>query len=653
MKPVGEENRLWYRRTFAAPDLSEGEGLLLNFGAVDWHAEVWVNGQRIGENHGGYQPFSLDVTGALREGGQEVVVGVWDPTDSGFQPRGKQVKEPKGIWYTAVTGIWQTVWTEVVSTTYIEELKIIPDIDQNSVRVGMVIGGENKPISRILRILDSGEVVSSIGVGGRTDIMIPLRNPKLWSVDSPFLYDLEVELHVEGELVDKVSSYFGMRKIAVRKDEKGFNRLFLNNEPLFQYGLLDQGWWPDGLYTAPNDEALKYDVEVTKELGFNMARKHVKVEPARWYYHCDKLGLLVWQDMPSGNYDSHKWKSLGWTERSKDNYRAELEAMVGALRNHPSIVMWVPFNEGWGQHDTKQVVRNVNRLDPTRPVNEASGWNNEGSGHVRDVHSYPGPVTAPLEERRAVVLGEFGGLGLPIEGHLWWNKRNWGYRTYTSLEELRENYSSRVEQLKPLIGGGLAAAIYTQTTDVEGEVNGIMTYDRAIVKLDKGQVQSLHQELYQPQPAIWKKEVVATSHLEGQSWRYSTQPPQDDWIDEGFDDSGWNEGLGAFGSSPRLAFVVRTKWDSEGIWLRRSFELADSDLKNPHLRIVHTENVTVYLNGEELMELEGSRSGYVDIPFSDARLLKEGKNTLAVHCRNSEGDQVIDVGLVEVTYEGQ
>ncbi len=508
MKPVGPEQTLWYRRTFTAPALGDGERLRLHFGAVDWQAQVWVNEQMVGEHQGGYDAFWFDITDALREEGeQEVVVRVWDPVNDGYQPRGKQVIEPQGIWYTSVTGIWRTVWLEPVPAARIESLKLTPDIDQEQLRVDASVTIPSGSVTLVLTIRNGDETVSeaSLEFAGSEDsestatleILLPVEDPQLWSPDTPFLYDLQARLDWNGNQSDEVKSYFGMRKIEVRKAADGFQRLFLNNQPLFHFGPLDQGWWPDGLYTAPTDEALRYDIEVTKKLGFNACRKHVKVEPDRWYYWCDKLGLLVWQDMPNG--DGHIRREdddLQRSEESAANYRREYQALIDTHYNHPCIVIWVPFNEGWGQFATNEILAWTHEYDPSRLVDGPSGWTDRGTGDIHDIHSYPGPDMPEPEEQRAVVLGEFGGLGLPMEGHLWWNKRNWGYRTYDNIETLRSNYDQLMEKLLPLIQRGLAAAIYTQTTDVEGEVNGLMTYDREVIKFDPDHVSEIHAEFY-------------------------------------------------------------------------------------------------------------------------------------------------------------
>ena len=545
MKRVGKENRLWYRHAFEIPDKWTGQRVLLHFGAVDWETKVWVNGRRLGSGYGcswyaghagllpisqtsvhrgGYDSFTFDITDALNDTGiQQIVVSVWDPTDAGGQARGKQVRNPHKIWYTPTTGIWQTVWLEPVPQSYIRSIQIRPDVDNNCVWVMVDIVGDRS--SHYVHALtwppmkgsNIPDTVGATGEPGRPlRISLPKsRKTKLWSPDSPHLYDLQILLHrkksgqklplekIKGELVgtklvhellggeqlvDDVRSYFGMRKISLGKDEKGVTRIFLNNKSQFMYGPLDQGFWPDGLYTAPTDEALRYDIEVLKRLGCNMMRKHVKVEPARFYYWCDKLGLLVWQDMPNGNNES---------DADKKQFELELMRLVHSHYNHPSIVMWVPFNEGWGQFKTEDFVKNIKRDDP-RLVNNASGWKDCKVGDVHDVHKYPGPKAPENEPNRAVVLGEFGGLGLPVKGHTWQDEENWGYRKYGTQQELTDAYLALLEKLKPLITNGLSAAVYTQTTDVEVEVNGLMTYDRAMIKMDAKKITEANKNLYPP-----------------------------------------------------------------------------------------------------------------------------------------------------------
>jgi beta-galactosidase/beta-glucuronidase len=486
---VGEANRLWYKRTFTIPAAWRGKTVLLHFGAVDWESTVWVNGREIASHRGGYDGFSVDITPALAVSGeQEVVVSVWDPTDAGTQPRGKQVRAPRGIWYTSTTGIWRTVWLEPVNGFRIEKLVITPDTSGSEVKVRVQAAGQTLLQREILvEVLDGKSVVASVRQPLEAPAVLKLRKPKLWSPDSPFLYGLRVTLVQEGRAVDGVESYFGMRGVSLGKDGAGFTRILLNGEPLFQLGQLDQGFWPDGLYTAPTDEALRFDIETMKALGFNTARKHVKIEPERWYYWCDKLGLIVWQDMPSGDASiGEKGADILRSPASGAQFETELEAMVRGLVNHPSIVMWVPYNEGWGQWDTARIVGLIRSWDPTRLVNNASGWADRGAGDVNDVHKYPGPDAPKPEDKRAAVLGEYGGLGLPIKGHTWQDEKNWGYKSFETSGKLTEAFLELQRQVRPLIrSSGLSAAIYTQTSDVEIEVNGLMTYDRALVKIDR------------------------------------------------------------------------------------------------------------------------------------------------------------------------
>lgn len=498
-KPVGRENRLWYRRTFNVPKGWSKKRILIHFEAVDWETTVWLNGREIGTHRGGYDPFCFDVTDVLnRRGIQEIILSVWDPIDEGNQPRGKQVKDPRGIWYTSVTGIWRSVWMEPVNQTYIQSLRIVPDIDAEEVRAAIHCADKALGYQVNIEVKEEGATKSRARGMVGAEISLPVAFPRMWAPDSPFLYDLNIVLRDgQGREIDTIRSYFGMRKISLGEDGEGVMRLFLNNKTLFMIGPLDQGWWPDGLYTAPTDEAIRYDIEVTKMLGMNMLRKHVKIEPRRFYYWCDKLGVIVWQDMPNG--DAHIGRQDNDLQRSPESaqqFELELERMIHTLYNHPSIVMWVPFNEGWGQYNTNRIVEWIKKLDPTRLVDNASGWADRGVGDVRDIHSYPGPDASPNEPNRAAVLGEFGGLGLPIKGHTWQDEKNWGYRSFENAEDLTHAYLELIEKLKGLITGGLSAAIYTQTTDVEIEVNGLMTYDRAVIKMEPKRVAETNKALY-------------------------------------------------------------------------------------------------------------------------------------------------------------
>lgn len=648
-KAVGVDKRLWYHTKFQMPAPWRKQRVMLHFGAVDWHAKVFVNGKNVGEHKGGYTPFSFEVSAALKEGQeQDLVLSVWDPADASFIPRGKQVAKPEGIWYTSVTGIWQTVWIEPVPESSIAGLKLTPDIDKGLLRIRVDGRGKAEGLSVKVEAKDGrASVATTTGKLGE-EFELKIEQPKLWSPDRPFLYGLSVNLESADGIVDSAQSYFGMRKISYGKDEKGYLRLLLNNKPLFQFGPLDQGWWPDGLYTAPNDKALMYDIQVTKRLGFNMARKHVKVEPLRWYHHCDRYGLLVWQDMPSGDrYIRPDEADIQRTQESEENYRREWKEIMETLHNHPSIVTWVPFNEGWGQFKTNEILALTKALDPSRLVDGPSGWSDRGEGDIHDMHMYPGPGMFPVSEKRVSVLGEFGGLGLPLAGHTWQDQANWGYRTYQSKEQLWTNYQRLIDRLLPLIGRGLSAAIYTQTTDVEIEVNGMMTYDRADIKFDLDAIKELNNKVYEPQPETETIEVLATSEKAPRPWRYTTEKPGDNWFASDFDAKAWKQGPGGFGTKGTPGAVVGTTWDTSDIWLRQSFTLSGTDFSKLQLVIHHDEDAEIYLNGQLVETLAGHESGYAELTANAATkaALKTGENLLAVHCKQTRGGQFIDVGL--------
>lgn len=500
---VGKDTVLWYQLTFEVPRSWKAEKLVLHFGAVDWRTEVWINDILVGSHEGGYTPFHFDIKPFLKEkGSQTLTLRVWDPTDEGPQPRGKQVNDPRGIWYTPVTGIWQTVWLEPLGKKYIADLKITPDIDKNILTVEAELCGSTYGDVVEVVVSDAGKVIHTSRAAAGQPVVVPLEDPKLWHPDHPYLYDMEVILKKGSSELDRVDSYFAMRKISLARDESGIVRLQLNNENLFQYGTLDQGWWPDGLYTAPSDAALKYDIQKTRDYGFNMIRKHVKVEPARWYTHCDRIGMLVWQDMPSGD-KGPEWQRKQYfdgtefvrSERSEQIFRTEWEAIMDFLDLHPSIVVWVPFNERWGQFKTKEIAEWTKAYDPTRLVNPASGGNHYPLGDILDLHNYPNPDLYLYDGQRATVLGEYGGIGLAVEGHLWATGRNWGYVQFKSGEAATDEYVKFARHLEKLVRAGFSAAIYTQTTDVEGEVNGLMTYDRKVNKLDEQRVREINTEV--------------------------------------------------------------------------------------------------------------------------------------------------------------
>ncbi len=646
-------DRLWYRRTFHIPADWQGQRTMLNFGAVDWEASVYINGKKVGEHRGGYDPFSFDITDALNaDGEQEIIVGIFDPTDAGQQPRGKQVRKPEGIWYTPCTGIWQTVWLEPVPQSHITSIEIVPDLAYSLFRVK--VNTDGKPGgSAVVSLIQSGNVVNRHAAATGAWAVVKCGKPRLWSPEDPFLYDIQVEYSLAGQPVETVRSYAGLRSIALGKDAKGRTTLMLNGEPYFQVGPLDQGFWPDGIYTAPTDQALRYDIEVTKSLGFNMARKHVKVEPDRWYYWADTLGLLVWQDMPSSepyigpnDPDAHRSKE------STAQYEAELTSMIAAHRNHPCIVIWVPFNEGWGQFDTGRIVDLVRKLDPSRLVNSASGWTDRKVGDVIDWHRYPAPGSPAPEPKRAAVLGEFGGLGLAIPGHLW-KADHWGYKGMRDPEDLTRTYEKFLKDAYGLReSAGLSAIVYTQITDVEVECNGLLTYDRAVIKPDVDRIAAANRGDFSkmpPPPVV--KVIVPTSQAGPQVWRYTTDAPPADWFTPGFGDAAWKQAPGGFGTRETPGAVVGTQWKTGAIWIRRGFELPSAPDARLHLRIHHDEDCEVYLNGVLALKLGGWTGEYEDQPISLAALaaLKPGPNTIAITCKQTSGGQFIDAGLIEIT----
>ena len=653
-KRVTKNQHLWYSRSFEIPAGWKGKRVLLHFEAVDWEATVFVNGKELDTHHGGFDPFTLDITDSLKEGRNELVVRVWDPTDSGAQPRGKQVSKPGGIWYTPVTGIWQTVWLEPVPDTYITSVHFTPIIETGEVDLLVTVGGTTEKVWVGVKLPNEPKVHS--GQSGK-EIRFRIPEPKLWSPDTPHLYEVEVGILTPGsdsEFVDRVGSYFAYRKISAAQDDKGIMRLMLNNKPLFQLGPLDQGWWPDGLLTPPSDEAMKYDLEVLKKLGMNMLRKHIKVEPARYYYHCDRLGLLVWQDMPSGMADGGKqfvqpdWKADGeFTADEKKQFRMELKAMIDNRRFFPSIVAWVPFNEGWGQHDTNDILKWVKEYDPTRLVNGPSGWTDRGYGDMKDMHNYPGPGMFPVLPDRVSVLGEFGGLGLPLKGHLWKDSDNWGYQSFKTTDELREGYHGLMIRLHPLIAKGLSAAVYTQTTDVEVEVNGLMTYDREIIKLDVEDTAKWHKALFGQAPEY--RVLVPTSEKTPQTWSFTTAKPSKGWEKPDFEEK-WIEAEGGFGTKGTPGAIVRTEWKTDDIWLRRTFDLKEIPKSDVLFRLHHDEDAEIYVNGVLALKVGGYSTNYGEYPLTNLgqKALRIGANTIAVHCHQTTGGQYIDVGIIEL-----
>jgi beta-galactosidase/beta-glucuronidase len=517
-KPLMPDQRLWYRRVFLHTTLKAGQRVLLHFGAVDYECIVWINDKRIGSHRGGYLPFTFDITDVLAAGENELLVSVWDPTDSGLQQRGKQVLNPKGIWYTPISGIWQTLWLEVVPEISIESLKLTPDLDSQSLIVEVKVRGAADGVRVEAEAFSEGEKISSGGGPAQSPARIEIPNPIAWSPENPHLYDLRVRLVRNGQVIDEVGSYFAMRKFGLVKNADGYPRFALNGEPLFLYGPLDQGFFPDGLYTPPSEEAMLFDIEYTRALGCNMIRKHIKVEPLRWYYHCDHLGMIVWQDMPNGGLidgeavavltqvvgfhrnDTRRLRRFGRADESnRAEYRRELQEMIDHLFNTACIAVWVPFNESWGQFQAREIAEWVKAYDPTRLVDHASGWFDQGGGDFQSRHIYVKKLKRPKSDGRAFIISEFGGYSLKIPGHMWDENKKFGYRFYETREELTAAYLALLEnELKPLIAQGLTAAVYTQTTDVEIEINGYLTYDRMVEKMDAQALRRAH-------TALWKR----------------------------------------------------------------------------------------------------------------------------------------------------
>ena len=513
-KPLRPSDRLWYEKKFTVNEALKGKRIILHFEAVDWQCKVYVNKEQVGNHTGGYCAFSFDITDYLVDGENTVNVCVYDPTESGWQQRGKQDNHPHGFWYTATSGIWQTVWLEGVNEARIESFKLLPDIDNGTVNIKSKLTVEEFD-AYILKIFDGDTQVFSeeISLDETVDMG---KDFKLWSPEEPNLYSVILELYKDGKLADKVKSYFGMRKFNIAKDKFGVMRLFLNNDPYFQRGLLDQGYWPDGGLTAPTDEAMIFDIEEMKRLGFNMLRKHIKIEPMRWYYHCDRLGMIVWQDMMSGgayigDFYAGVLPNLNITvkdtkysrfkrekKEARDDYKRELTEMIDQLYNVVSIYCWVPFNEGWGQFDAVKICKYVKNLDSSRVVDHASGWYDQGGGDIKSMHKYVVPIKMPkLDGRRAFVITEFGGYQNRVSNHCWTDNKSFGmYLKFKNKTTLTNAYKKLfVKQILPLIDKGLCGTIYTQVCDVENELNGIYTYDRKELKIEEEVIKAINSKL--------------------------------------------------------------------------------------------------------------------------------------------------------------
>ncbi len=637
--------RMWYKREFTVPAGWKNKRIILNFGAVEWEAEVFINEVSVGTHRGGFDPFSFDITDYIvGTGPQTITVRVYDPNDgtpgvlnpqggNAYQPTGKQTLAPSEIFYTSASGIWQTVWLEPVNEVSIKEIKMVPDIDANVLKLTVNLNGTGNGIIVSAKAKNGNTVAGSITGAAETELIIPIADLHLWSPVDPFLYDLDIVVTKGSIKFDSVRSYFGMRKIALGKED-GYQKIFLNNKALFLKGPLDQGYWPDGIYTAPTDEALKFDLEKIKELGFNMVRKHIKVEHARWYYWADKLGLVVFQDMvclePSGAI----------TEVAKDIYKDEMTRMIKTHYNYPSIGMWIVFNESWGQFDTEAVTQLAMSLDPTRLVNCASGWNHFPVGDINDTHSYPNP-NAKTDSTQAVTCGEYGGVGFRSDGHTWLPDRDVAYIFAKNQEDL--NYEFKKYQLYIndfTKSRGICSSVYTQITDVEREINGFYTYDRKVLKFDQAGVVAANALT---DAKLTYRTVAAT----GQNWQFTTTAPSETWFQEGFDDTGWASGKAPFGTLQPF----NTNWNTPDVWMRRTFNpgvLSAEDVRNLVFKLFHDDEAEIYINGVFAGKAYSYVEEYMHVPFYDAALTAirpDADNVIAVHCHQFGGLQKIDVGL--------
>jgi hypothetical protein len=643
----------WYRRTFTVPSNWSGQRIILHLDAVDWQSTVYVNGQKVGMHKGGYDPFSYDITPFLTESGaQELILQVYSPEDNGGQPRGKQTLYPGGIMYTSSSGIWQPAWLEPVDASGVNNLQITPDVDNSRLRL-TVNTFATSGVTVVATVSSNGVVVNSVTGNPQTELDIPLASPNLWSPDNPFLYSLQITTIHDGATNDSVTSYFGMRKISI-SIVNGVPKIFLNNQAYFGIGPLDQGFWPDGIYTAPTDAALAYDIQMEKALGFNTVRKHIKVERQRWYYWADKLGIMVWQDMPSCNSYTGSPQQIDPLD-----FIGELTAMVTNHWNSPAIIMWDVFNEGQGQSETGEygqtnttyLVNLVKSLDPSRLVNQASGNNWVGAGDVVDSHSYPDPGN-PVSATQAPVDGEFGGIAWHVTGHLW-NPAQAGtsYLLASSLDNfasLYDGYINEAINFKSPANGGLNAAIYTQITDVENECNGLMSYDR-LVKPDMDRIFSSNLKAITGQMTVTP--VVPTSQTVPQTWLWTTNTPAANWYASNFNASAWSNGVGGFGTlDPGV--TPNTAWTTPGyIYLQRTFDpgaLTAQQINNLSFTIYHDEDASIYINGVFAGSASGYSTAYINLPMTpqaQAAIVPNGTNVLAVSCNQTVGGQFIDVGI--------
>ncbi len=645
---MAHHERSWYRRSFTVPADWSGNDILLHLDAIDWESEIFINGTSVSVHKGGYDPITLNITSYLNVSGpQELIVRVYDPTDNGGYPRGKQTLYPGGIMYTAVSGIWQSVWMEPVALNGISNLKMVPDIDSSvlNLNVNTLISG-SQTVDVVVR--SEGQQIASISGSANSDLIIDIPNQRLWSPDDPFLYDLEVTLNNNGSTIDHVESYFGMRKVELGR-ENGILKTFLNNEFVFEMGPLDQGWWPDGLYTAPTEEALKYDIIKTKEFGYNMTRKHIKVEPARWYYWADKIGLMVWQDMPSVNSYTGSPQPI-----DAPQFELELNRMIETHWNSPSIISWVVFNEWQGQHDTAYLVNMVKAKDPSRLVNQGSGGGYDNVGDIYDIHSYPAPgfpnPDEPMSSTMARVCGEYGGIGYVIDGHLWNPDRATGIYSSTNnaLEHVTRYSQYCTSLLSYKIDKGLSGAVYTEITDVENECNGLMTYDRIVKVSEKAIAKANYMVIHGD--AI-SEVVLPTSSESTRQWRHTETTPDSEWYTTTFDDTAWPSSNGGFGTDGTPNATIGTEWNTSDIWMRTEFTLGDytpAQIETMIFNLFHDEDYEIYINGVLASSGTGYTTNYVVTEISaeaKAALVANATNVIAVHCHQTDGGQFIDLGI--------
>jgi len=671
-RQIEAEERLWYRRTFTVPHAWNGRRVLLHFGAVDWQAAVWVNGKAVGSHRGGYTPFSLDITDAVAPGGgeQEIVVRVWDPLDKRQYVHGKQ-NRPRDHYETS-TGIWQTVWLEPVNRWHIARPKLTPDVAHER----LVIEVDTTRVSRshelIAVVFDGHKEVAR--ASGLARVVVPMPDAHLWSPADPFLYTVRLTLKridQPNTVDDAVTAYVGMRQVAVVPDVAGVNRIYLNGKPLFQMGPLDQSYWPESVFTPPSDAALTWELGYLKDIGCNMVRLHITTNPDRWYAACDRLGLLVWQDFVCG----HGRKALSDADAAE--WRREQRAMIDALVNHPSIVMWVVFNESWNQHRTEDQTRWAMGYDPTRLVSAASGWTDvPGLSHVRDIHDYTTHPSIPLpatEPARAVVLGECGGFNCIVKGHNWHGEvqpettdnRDWvrdiKRPRYDIGPPLADHYAALIDDLRLLQTMGLCAAVYTQSTDMKREQNGYLSFDRAVSKIDPARLRAIHNRLFEPWPQL--DCLIGKPTDDAIAWRYTTETPPTGWTDPDHDDSAWQEGPGPFGLTDGDDPKAATRVETPKFYLRKTFTLervptaAALGIRlagKTHSR--QTSFCTIYLNGtavtvDNARHIQmGDRVALFHLHGNQVQLLRKGTNTLAVAVDRGTVDPfLVDADLMAVS----